>query len=1254
MAECRTLREKKGPRNAVGHRLLVTNTARPTDRVSPMLPCRLMRILLQSLLLSLSLSMIRAQAPADPPPAPPIQPAPVVVPAPAAPAIAKERTVYIPFDDLAKTLANEGQGVFLPYREFLEMWNQLTLQQKQEQIQAPADAVLSSMEYTGTVAGEVASITATLQVESFKEKGWAVLPLVGKNLNLAKADTGTATLRLAGENGYELLLPQKGKYTIKLELMARVERTSGHFQLNLTLPKAPVSRCTLTIPEEGWEFRLQPVAAYTAKSNGQGATELSFFFSEAESISAQWQKQGGETKLTPLVFAEMVQSVNAGAGTVQNTLEIDYRILRAGVEKFTLIIPAPHEVLQVSGENIKEWLPPKADGPNAQELTILLHSPAREHFHLRIQLEAPVDALQADVKIPSIEARDIVRQRGSVLLYAPTELDATLKDLSGLNQQEIAVAPAAQQVAPANGSAAIAPQGPAAVQASYRYLKLPFAATLSLKRAEPLIEVTTATLVQTALDAVRFTTSVQANVKRSGIFNLRLQVPMDFENIEATGPVVDVSKLEEMDGKRFLEVRFKSRVTGPVVFTVKGRHNRESAEQPILLPVFDPQNVARHEAIVALSLHESLDANTKELGGLRQEDVANVIKQLPEEPVVPESHLGAPSLAFRYRGTAAPGTITTRLKQSQVIGDVQTFIELKEQAARYAWHINYDIQYAGVDSFTLQVPVAIAKDLRVDTRDLKEVVKTPAAEGPPAADFEIWKVTLRDKRMGSFGLDLSLEVPIKDLTAAQATEVSVPQLVLQEVFQEIGQTAITKDGNLEVLDSKPENLENIDPKELRGTLSRPGIILSYKNLGHPSSLKLSLSKNIFLEVPQAIVTYAVLNTVVSRDGATSTEAIYWVKNNTLQYLDVELPKGGRMLSDVYVNGEPQQPMQRAMKADETRSTDNVLIKIPSGQNGNAFPVRFLYEIPAAADTAGKDLGYSGSLTIPPPVLHTTVLQSQLTLYLPRDYVYLDFEGTMRPSPKASGWSDPQRRLRWLIPALGPDINPASTQGWNPPPPLPAESKGGFNLSLSADGQAFPLHRLDAPSSTTITYRSAKLDAAVRYTAMIATFLIGLLLLRKTIELKSTYFCIVGLGSLVLRGLMIPAWTPLWESVWIGTLLAVFVWLVVGVPRMLASMFSGSKKSTPPSLPPEAGPPPSAPPTPERPPFNPGPSHTDSTAIPVETSQILFRERPLPSTAPGSFPPIPDPSAAPLPPLETPPPVPPEEPMPPFPSDSKSD
>ena len=164
-----------------------------------------MRFVANFLLLLMSLGSLSAQEVPAPAPTPP--PAAPAVTA-AKPAEKKERTVYVPFDDLAKTLANEGQGVFLPYREFLDMWNQLTIKENKEAVESPADAVLSSLDYTGVVSGEVSTITATLQVESFKDEGWAVLPLVGKGLSVAKAETGESTLRLSPE-GYQLLLPKK-------------------------------------------------------------------------------------------------------------------------------------------------------------------------------------------------------------------------------------------------------------------------------------------------------------------------------------------------------------------------------------------------------------------------------------------------------------------------------------------------------------------------------------------------------------------------------------------------------------------------------------------------------------------------------------------------------------------------------------------------------------------------------------------------------------------------------------------------------------------------------------------------------------------------------------------------------------------------------------------------------------------------------------------------------------------------------------
>ena len=37
--------------------------------------------------------------------------------------VIRERNVYVPYDKLKETFEKEGRGVFLPYEEFLKLWN---------------------------------------------------------------------------------------------------------------------------------------------------------------------------------------------------------------------------------------------------------------------------------------------------------------------------------------------------------------------------------------------------------------------------------------------------------------------------------------------------------------------------------------------------------------------------------------------------------------------------------------------------------------------------------------------------------------------------------------------------------------------------------------------------------------------------------------------------------------------------------------------------------------------------------------------------------------------------------------------------------------------------------------------------------------------------------------------------------------------------------------------------------------------------
>jgi hypothetical protein len=1129
-----------------------------------------------------------------------------------------ERSIYIPYEDLEAVFEKDGRGVFLPYREFLDLWNQLSLKAEEEEIDPPTDGVLSSAHYSASLEGDenarVLKIVAKLQAESFLEKGWSVVPLIAGELNVAEAETGEATLHLADAGGYQLILPKKGKYEVTLTLYAKVRLNAGRNAVTLNLPKAGVSRFEAALPEQGWDFEIQPGAAYSTEKLPDGGTKLAFFFGGTERFDVSWQKQGEETKLTPLLFVESGLTAKMIPGALQTEVGLDYRILRAGVDRFEITVPAGQEVLAVNGENIREW-DVQEDG-TSQRLSVQLHSPAKQSYRLTVSLEEALDALPTELNVPQVVAAGVVRQRGTVNLLTSPELEVTVVSSEGLTQQSLAMVSVGNvYAAPVNGSPGTGGvidvggnfQGGSAggnggsvgignagmIQSSgqivamqaglnnfgrYRYLATPFAMVLSAKKAEPEVDVKSFTRFSVEPDEATFTTRFNYSVKRVGIFEAQIAVPDGFENIEASGAIVEDDSEETVDGKRILKVKFNGRRSGDFSFEVSGRKVRAAAIDDETVPVFEPLDVERHEGKLGVAVHTSLDPTTKEEGDLRQQDVSLLgpsgggaggtgnpdpfgggpAQQADPAPQAVETipGSGALTLGFRYRGEAAPASIGFALKEPQVNAEVLALVDVRENLVRYEWRIGYEILYAGVDRLIFSVPEEIAEELRADGEIIKEKDRDyqPDTDAGDPADLaagagrRLWAVTLRDQRMGSYELKVSYEQALAEATTRDFS-VEMPELRLEALFQENGQVAVVKDDNLEVLNAEVANLEQIDPKELRGWLNREGVVYAYKYRRHPLDVKLSLSRNEFLAVPPAIITYAVSNTVVASDRAMSTEVIYWVKNNSKQFLSVALPEDGRMVSDVFVNGEAQQPMRRA---DE----NEVLIRLPSGTEGGTgndaasdygIPVRFVFENPSPE--AGSKLGMFGGITVQPArATDAEVLQSLTNLYLPEDYRYRKFDSAMRLPVESRGWSRFRSAFDWLIPALGPQIDTGYGRPWDDPPALGSGAGGaggGFDITIPKEGQVFQLHRLDAPDQIRVSFRSQGFAFFWEALFCVLALAAGLWLLRKPLLLRFVYFVGIGVLSLIIAGAVAPGAASFWRAIYLGVLLAALVWLAVG-------------------------------------------------------------------------------------------------------------
>ncbi|HYF37848.1 MAG TPA: hypothetical protein VD994_21275, partial [Prosthecobacter sp.] len=724
----------------------------------------------------------------------------------------RERTVYVPFEDLEKVFQDGGRGVFLPYREFLDLWNQLTLKRPEDEKAPPAEAVLARAEYTGQVENDSVVLEAKLTVESFR-KGWVLLPLLtGAAPGIGEAQTGKAVLR-ARLDGADILLPDKGTYELTLRIYAPVIHSDGKARVKLNLPRAAISRLTMGVPGEGLEFTVTPAAAYTAQA-AEGRTQFSSFFGgEAQEIA--WSAKEAATPMTPLILADTKMSTQIGAGSVTTTAEIGYRILRAPVNELRVTVPADQEIIGVTGNGIREWRIEAGAPEGRKTLLILPEKPLRDDYALKVTLEAPVVKLPAEVRVPELEIQGAAYARGEVAVKAEPQLDAVPKSLVSATRTQAA-------------------HGGTGDVGSFRLLKQPYQLTFDVAEAAAQVEVTSESKLQVRREAAMLEVTLDYKVRRVGIFETRIVLPAAWTVTDVTGSVDQWNVDTANAAAPVLIVKLPQQKTENFRLDLRARMARAQVGEDLALPVLQIQNVMRHEATLSVALHSSLEANTKEIGDFQQEDVKNYAMGTdpfaPNATPPPLSTMDA-TLAFRYRDAAKPAVLSLKSRSTQVSVDVLTLVEAREQSTRHHWTLAFDAEYAATDRFVLAVPKAVADEVRFIDPLIKEINKGYQAATPPTlpdiANYVLWEIILRSEQMGAFSIRGSHE-RIATLETGKTAQIELIQLHVPGAFQETGQVAVVKADSLEIRKADAEMLEEIDARELSPQLGAGGAYLAYK------------------------------------------------------------------------------------------------------------------------------------------------------------------------------------------------------------------------------------------------------------------------------------------------------------------------------------------------------------------------------------------------------------------------------------------
>lgn len=1119
--------------------------------------------LLSLALPSAALSPLVPPAQADDPPSPEPTPRPEGPGVPGGkPETPPLHKVYVPYKDLQKVFEKEGQGVFVPYAEFRALWEK-AYRMPDDPTRPPVPAAVRSASYVGVAEAESVRFTASLELEVLA-KGWQRLALNFGGVGIEQATiAGQPALLVPTEKGYDLLLEGEGRRTLDLVFRAGAPPQGDTYVADLALPPVPLARLSLRVPGADTDVQVTPRLAGSTGKTADGATELLAFLGPVSNVKLTWRRRPDEgPKVDPLVFGTEATDVLVDRGVVRTEFLGTLSILRAPLERLTLVVPADAVVLYVEGPGLRTWERNAA----GDRIALALREPVKERWEFKVGLERALKTLPAEVPLPLVSIEGLERETGFLRLRAAEGVKVDPKATPGLVQADLSELPD-----PLKGAVPGKAFG-------WRHPGRPGAVTAAVEALAPRVTALVGNRVGLKPEGIDVRATAQVTVERAGVFGVVFDLPADLEvtDVALEGAELDDWGRQVVDGQPALRVTFRDRLLGTATVTVAGRRalavpEEEGKEATLEVPILRLRAADHVRGYLAVHADPALDRREVETSrkGLTvlETGAAGVI----EPPALPDPSLPL-GARFEHREGAVAYALVLKRKAATVQGFVETRLTLEPDRSRIELKLRWLVQFRGVDTFRFRGPLDLAKRVHVDPgpqqagMDLLDPVPEDKPEGAPESwtpTRGTWTLRLSAPRQGWVEVPMVVDdKPETALAAGAAREVALP------VFVPMGadgkplsnltlHAAVQRDPLLEVATSQVEKGEEIDPRELEGRtgLLRPDTFLAFRSYDPEHVVRLTLTKHEYEPVAQVVVSHTHLNTVVPPEGEATTEAFLVVRNNDRQFLEVRLPEGASLIA-VNVDGKPESP----------RRGEDGSVRIPLLANlrkDQAFVVAFVYKHSVARSGA---LFETVRLAAPEVAQVTSDLLTW-RVFAPEERTYTGFGGDVERAASGGSWA--LSLLQNVSGLLGrtPRGQPLDLKR------MIADAERGSPFKVPAVGTEFLFTNRTGRGEVTLTSAPPTAFLFLRL-ALLAGAFVGLrVLLRVARGLglgALATFLTVALALLLLLVPAGPGLSALLTSVFLGVLLSASVSFLAWVARGRSQAAARTTPTPPAAAPQGAG------------------------------------------------------------------------------------
>jgi len=396
------------------------------------------------------------------------------------------RTLSIPWSEVESLLGvkverlGKQTTVDLPWSEFKALLEWSMKQKEKSQEQPPADYVVTSSQYTGTLTDEKGDFELKLKIEVLQQKGWKRIPVLPIGVAITKTTLPRGVYLNAAEDAYELLATRAGTIDVSVSFAAAATKQAGVHQIDFERMIGASSVVDLTVDGTNVEVKLTSAQALTTRKEG-GKTRVAAALPGNAPMAVSWQREIPKAPPVPAkLYAETQTLVGVAEGMLLCTETIDYNVLHAGVREFKLRVPKDVSVMTVGGRNVEDWRV-LATG----ELAVILSGEVTGVYSLQVSYE---QSAADSVEIPVLRAVGVERERGYVGVAAVANVELASGTITGATDLDVRRLPP-QLVGLTNQP----------ILLGYRYVADPFRILLNIKKHGEL------DVLVTIVDGVSFT-----------------------------------------------------------------------------------------------------------------------------------------------------------------------------------------------------------------------------------------------------------------------------------------------------------------------------------------------------------------------------------------------------------------------------------------------------------------------------------------------------------------------------------------------------------------------------------------------------------------------------------------------------------------------------------------------------------------------------------------------------------------------------